>query len=380
MGDFSMSDGWLMALALLLVAGSLGMGWVAARMWRWRSDPSRWQLPPRPASSGRDAPEGDAAPASPPPPFGARFRPEPRGYSLSYGLMQEVTEGLRKLPPFPEGLLRIVRELDAEAASADSVAAEVEREPVVAATLLRIANSAATGMRREVVHVPEAIAYLGFSTTKSLLLRFKIDALFPHQLTGGYYDGPKIWVHSIAVAQAAEELARRAGGIDPELALTGGLLHDIGKFAINCHFRAAARQLAEKPLGAESILAREQQAFGADHAGIGAALAEQWKLPADLTAVIRFHHSPEAATDIPPEARRTLLAVCTANRLVKYSHVYCDEMEIDPVSLPMLAELGLPPEADQLLDARLQEIIRRAILVNGGAIAAAAAPQAAAAA
>ena len=52
----------------------------------------------------------------------------------------------------------------------------------------------------------------------------------------------------------------------------------------------------------------EQEAFGMDHAEIGAALAEQWKLPPLLVAPIRYHESPDAAgEDVLPLVRTVAL-------------------------------------------------------------------------
>lgn len=332
--------------------------------------------PGRPLLSLRRRPEiqrDDLAAPSPDtaltPPLGARFRPRPTGYSLSLAQMEEVGRGLRQIPPLPQGVLLVMREIDSENASAASVAQVVAREPVMAASVLRIANSAAMGLRREISNVSEAVAYLGFSTTKSLFLRLKMDATIPRAKTGRGYDPDKLWVHAMAVAQAAEEIARRAGGSDPQLALTAGLLHDIGKLAINSQHTDALGGLW--PINAdpnETIIDRERRLFGADHAFIGGALATEWKLPTQLTEIIRLHHLPQGQPiDLDPVARRALLSVYLANQLVKYRHMYCPGMEIDEVPDAVTSELGLPNWLSLLNDPRLQSLIDRAVLLNGGA-------------
>ncbi|HEY8748017.1 MAG TPA: HDOD domain-containing protein [Tepidisphaeraceae bacterium] len=322
-------------------------------------------------SMGDDA-HDDLLPAAPfdgAPPLGSRFRPRSTGYSLSFAQMEDVNRGLQQIPPLPQGALQVMRELDSDNASAASVAQVIAREPVMAASVLRIANSAALGLRREIANVSEAVAYLGFSTTKSLFLRLKMNTLMPKPRPGRGYDNDKLWIHAMAVAQAAEEIARRAGGGDPQLALTAGLLHDIGKLAINSRQDAAINELwPANPDPAETIIDRERRLFGADHAFIGAALATEWKLPNDLIEIIRLHHLPiNEPINLAPLARRALLSVYLANQLVKYRHVYCSNMEIDEVPDSVTTELGLPNWIALLQDQRITGIIDRAVLLNGGA-------------
>jgi putative nucleotidyltransferase with HDIG domain len=314
---------------------------------------------------------GAATPAVRPVPdqsqFKWRMRPQSGGYSVSIAVMEEVSAGLQSVPPFPQALLRVIRELDSAGSNAKSVADILATDPVLAASLLRIANSASMGLRGEVVTVSQAVAFLGFSMTKSLFLRLQVGALLSQPGRGTGYDSEKLWGHSMAVAQAAEELARRAGGTDPQLALTAGLLHDIGKVAINCYFPDRVRELWAPGSDDVSFLARERQLFGADHAGLGTHLAKLWKLPEELTEMIRLHHLPQGEPiNLRPDARRALLAVFVANQLVKYCHPYCEGMEIDVIPPEVTTELGLPNAVAELLDNRLREIITRAVSLNGG--------------
>ncbi|MDB5172890.1 MAG: putative signal transduction protein [Phycisphaerales bacterium] len=302
--------------------------------------------------------------------FKWRMRPQAGGYSVSIAVMDEVSTALQSVPPFPQALLRVARELDSAGSSAKSVADILASDPVLTASILRIANSASTGLRGEVVTVAQAVSYIGFSMTKSLFLRLQVGALLPRGGGGGGYDSEKLWGHSMAVAQAAEELARRAGGTDPQLALTAGLLHDIGKVAINCHFPDRVRELWAPGSENESFLARERKLFGADHAVLGTHLAKLWKLPEELIEMIRLHHLPPGEPiNLSPEARRALLAVFIANQLVKYCHPYCEGMEIDVIPTELTTELGLPNATEELLDTRMRDIITRALTLGGASAA-----------
>lgn len=298
-------------------------------------------------------------------PLGARLRPTAMGYSVGYGIFEEVERGLCELPPFAPVTAEILRELDDVMSDAHRVAAAISREPTLTATLLRIANSVVFGVEREIVAVSDAVAYLGLSTTKALFLRLKIGNLFPQAPVENGYDGKSLWCHSVAVSQAADELARRVGGIDANLAATVGLLHDIGKLAINSRFPAKVRELWTPEAVEQSFLGRETRLFGADHSVIGSHLARQWKLPEQLVQMIRLHHlPPDQPMNLSAHARAALYVVFIANQLVKYCHVYCEQMEIDPIPAAVAAELGLAEEPQKLLDDRMRRKIMLAISVS----------------
>jgi putative nucleotidyltransferase with HDIG domain len=200
----------------------------------------------------------------------------------------------------------------------------------------------------------------------------QLAKLMPQRAAKGY-DSEALWQHSLVVASVAAHLAARQKCASPGLASTIGLLHDIGKLAINSLFPDAVAKLWEpSPSTApadESFLARERRLFGADHAFIGGFLAAQWKLPGELADAIRMHHVPwgdqsrtgdPALAFLSPELGRATRIVHVANQLAKYSHVYCADMEIDIISPETLAGVGLPPQVEDLLTPELSSVIQRA--------------------
>lgn len=300
------------------------------------------------------------------PPEGAKIRPPEQSELDKSRMLDEVVGALDKIPPLPRAVHAILKELNSMGSTAKSVASIVSAEPVLVATLLRLVNSAAFGLRREILSIDEAVAYLGFSTVKSLVVRLKLGPM----LTGGDgkkskgYSPEKLWLHSVAVGQTAEHLAKKVGGVDPWLAGTIGLLHDIGKLAINSTFPNVVDKLWEGSAGDESFLARERRLFGADHAFIGGYLAAKWELPSDLVEAIRLHHMPAgdaAVLGLAPELFRAVCVVHVANQLVKYCQVYCVDMEIDIVPEPIMTELGLSADLEKLLDRQTKQIIEQSV-------------------
>jgi putative nucleotidyltransferase with HDIG domain len=296
-------------------------------------------------------------------------------------LRRDLTRALDRIPPLPPGTHEILRDLAYPGLAARTLSAVVATEPFVRASLLRGANAVLADAHDPVATGEEAIQCLGVATTRSLVLRLKVamslrdgavasatakDA--PHHASAAEH----LWSHALAVAAAAEHLARRAGGTDPALAATIGLLHDVGKLAV---LRVAASRVpahsgaARDAADDEGSLACERRAYGGDHAAIGAYLAARWQLPQDVTEGIRRHHlaAHQAVRSLPTPLRRALLVVHVANQLVKYEHAYAPGVEIDPLSPVLLAELGLPAEAERVMDESLLKVIGRALTVANAA-------------
>jgi putative nucleotidyltransferase with HDIG domain len=309
------------------------------------------------------------------PPAGARFRAA-KADIANGRIVEEVERGLAKIPPLPRALQQILRELNNAGSTTKSVASIVATEQVLSAALLRVVNSAASGMRRDVITVDQAVTYLGFSTVRALVVRLQMGGLLASNgagsaAAGGAYDAEKLWMHSVATSQLAEHLAGRVTGVDPWLASTIGLLHDIGKLAVNSQFPEQVKQLwapNAAPAG-ESFLARERRLFGADHAFIGAYLTARWELPSELVEAIRLHHLPteESNDGLRPDVLRASCVVHVANQLVKFHHVYCEDMEIDIIRPEMLAAMGFPQSLEDLLDERVKTVIDRATRIGAAA-------------
>lgn len=152
--------------------------------------------------------------------------------SLADRIREAVLKGDLSLPPLPE-LARRILDLLHDESRADSrcVAELVRNDQAVAATLLRMANSAAFGGLREVTDLSQAVTRLGLrhvgSVVTALLHRGNFETRDPAR-----QDLLRVlWDHAVATALTARYLTVRGGG-DPEEAYLAGLLHDTGKLLV----------------------------------------------------------------------------------------------------------------------------------------------------
>ncbi len=106
-----------------------------------------------------------------------------------------------------------------------------------------------------------------------------------------------LMLHSLAVACCAKEIAEIASPqIDSQLAYCAGLLHDIGKLALQEAMPKSFIRIVEEAESAEqSSCVIEQEHLGCDHAIIGKHLAQRWRLPKQIAIAIWLHHSEVVA-------------------------------------------------------------------------------------
>ena len=76
---------------------------------------------------------------------------------------------LHALPSIPKVAQELIQQFDNPSSSLESVARNIERDPVIAAKVLRLANSPRFRGSREAVSVEDAAMRLGFNTLRTLV-------------------------------------------------------------------------------------------------------------------------------------------------------------------------------------------------------------------
>ena len=261
-------------------------------------------------------------------------------------LASRLTGGGIELVAFPETALRLRRVLDDPDSELSEVLRLVSAEPVIAARLMKVANSAAmrTG-GAEITDLKRAIVRIGNAVVRNAVMHFAAQqvagAVSDPGLRGLVRDA---WRHSARVAAIAYVLAREQNRVNPDTALLGGLLHDIGRFYI----------LAE--LDAHPDLAPDAQAVDDIvrdwHSGVGQAILESWDLPEELCKIAGEHDALEREHFGLPDC---LDVVIVANLL---EHAGEDTERLQTFStLPPMRCVGLDAESGQRLLQRSAKAI-----------------------
>jgi HD-like signal output (HDOD) protein len=191
------------------------------------------------------------------------------------------------------------------------IAALVDREPGLAARVLRVANSAFYGLTRSVATVERALVVLGVDAVRGIAAASCMDRGLQRPGESTVIDIAAVVRHCVATAIAAEALARIGPRRVAGEAFMAGLLHNLG-LTIQARLDQPGMLQLVTALAIEPrrpIRELETQHVRIGHEQCAGILFESWNLPAVLSDTARHHHAP---LDAPAESRTVALLVHVA--------------------------------------------------------------------
>lgn len=187
----------------------------------------------------------------------------------------------------PQTARKVMELVAKDSTTAQDLANVIEKDANITARVLKIANSAFYGLRREVTTVAHAIMVLGYKSVRSLVIASSSKNL--HRKFG--ITEQLMWDHSIGTAISAKVLSEREPQAVGELAFVGGLLHNVGKTVMNNHCPEAYAEVMRRVYNDElHSIEAEKAVFGYTYPEVGARVVEKWGLPQRICRVIGYHH------------------------------------------------------------------------------------------
>lgn len=174
----------------------------------------------------------------------------------------------------------------------DDLCRVIRTDVGIAARIVRAANSAAFARRLPAKTLQEAVLTIGLRKTCDLLVAASARRLFEPTNR----NAELLWNHALAVALAAEELARMNRQAEPASVFLPGLLHDVGNIAFLLADPIAFEVITALAADGEGSMSElERTWYGFDHAEAGAILVEEWGMAVDQCEAVRWHHDPGRA-------------------------------------------------------------------------------------
>lgn len=270
--------------------------------------------------------------------------------------VREYITSLKALPVLPDVYEKLNNSLNSERANARDIANVLEQDPVMAAKIMQLVNSAYFGLSREINRIQEAVTILGVRMIRDLVLTSHLFESYPQTDDWKSFSFKQIHQRSMAVARAAQHIARAAKA-DRHVqaqAFLAGLLHDFGVLVLASHNPADYHRIISKAsLMEQPVYAIEKLELGVTHAEAGAYLLALWKLPPRVIEAVLFHHFPKAN---PSDGFTPLTAVHVADALLPpaTSVVGCDMSS--RLSMSYIEKIGMEKDLDrwQLITADYQ--------------------------
>ncbi len=269
------------------------------------------------------------------------------------------------LPVMPSIIKSVQDVIDSPSASAETLAKVLEQDSVISMSLIAVANSPAYRGSEEFKSVRQAIPRLGLKETQMIVNAIAQKSLYESGNKMMQKTMEQCWLHSLAVACAAKQLAEEMRMADPERYFTLGMMHDVGKvLLLHAGEEILRHAQANNQINdiSEIDMAEVAEAIKVHHPTFGAALLKRWKFSDDFTQVAQNHggHAFDSNTD------KSILIVHLANiisRIVGYSQY--EHAADDVKGLISVRLLGLEREVVDRVVVKTKEFMRESAQAFG---------------
>ena len=196
-----------------------------------------------------------------------------------------------KLPVMPEVAHALIAAMNNENVSSHEVRTLIAKDATLTARLLRLANSASFGLKRNVATLDDAIALVGMERVRTLALAASIGDSFP---TVKGLSRAEFWHSCMACAGYGQWLALQIG-VDTNEAWLACMMVRLGELLIAEAEPNALAEIECLPLVPGCRWEREIRITGFSEGQIMAELARRWNFPTDIPRALDAASDPVAA-------------------------------------------------------------------------------------
>jgi HD-like signal output (HDOD) protein len=204
-------------------------------------------------------------------------------------IQEDFKAGRLKVPSLPEVAININKYVGDPNANIANMAKVIQMDPALAAKLVQVANSALYARHGGVEDCRTAVARLGMTTTRNLVMSFALRQSFQIGSAIVRDIARGTWNKSSEVAAISYVLARVTMGMVPDKALLAGLVHNIGAIPI-LRYAADYPELKKNRVLINELIQRLAQQ-------LGSLVLKQWSFDSELVDVPRQINNHDYAAD-----------------------------------------------------------------------------------
>ena len=206
-----------------------------------------------------------------------------------------IIRRLSSLSTLPAVALQYFAKLATGQMSPADLAEVIESDAALTAKILWLANQQNLSFSNGKPSVKEAVHKLPATIIRDAVLSVKVFDAFDLGLAANCQRTlpPKqLAKHGLAVACCTKDIAKYISPDNEQMAFSAGLLHDIGKLAVDEAMPKSFEKIVQQAKTSNSSICQiEQELLKLDHTVIGKRLAEKWQLPNEIVFAIWLHHS-----------------------------------------------------------------------------------------
>ncbi|NNL65315.1 MAG: GGDEF domain-containing protein [Myxococcales bacterium] len=182
------------------------------------------------------------------------------------------------LPSLPAVAMEILRLSEDDDAAFSEYATVFSRDPVLAAKLLKLANSPLFGLSRQVTDLEEATGLLGLRTVQIMALGFSLVSGLPQEGGSSSFAYHAYWQRSLLFAVAGRELGMQVDRSLADEAFLGGLLSHLGQLVM-AHGAPLKYERVLRRCNGWPTAAEERRTLGFDHHDVADSVLRHWNIP-----------------------------------------------------------------------------------------------------
>ncbi|AOS79183.1 MULTISPECIES: HDOD domain-containing protein [Hydrogenophaga] len=193
------------------------------------------------------------------------------------------------LPAMSRTVADLMSEMNKDDPSPKRVAELVGQDPSLTTRVLRLSNSSFFRASRKIGSAEEAVAMLGMTHVRSLVMAAALGSSFKN-VPG--VNLPQFWRYSLRVADISKSLAAVLRQQEAN-AYTAGLIHAIGDLVMHIAMPddIGPLDMGTPPLDLQRAQA-ERNRFGYTYAEVGAGMVERWNFPTAIVSALKHQTAP----------------------------------------------------------------------------------------
>ena len=257
---------------------------------------------------------------------------------LRLAIFDRLVKGKFKLPLLPTVASKVMEITQRENYSLRDLSNVILTDQVIAAQVLKQANSLAFGGGREIDSMPLALQRLGSETITNIVFALSLQSMS----SGRDLFLPtkkRLWEHSSACALLARNIALPVQ-LDHNLAFLCALMMDFGKIVLLSIVQdLMTTDRANQKTPAEAV----NEVIEAYHPKAGNEVGRKWQLPAPVLEAMTYHHNLTAAGE-----HRAYAAVASFSDVLVTAFTPASNPQTEDSSaptLPTVDELAQDPAA-----------------------------------